>query len=74
MSRPKHRKPPAMPYWWWLGQDGCWFCKTRNACSNCSVIKKDRKAFFGKKVKGRHSTNHKMNADKLAKIYERLTL
>lgn len=59
MGRPKHRKPPAMPYWWWLGQDGCWFCKTRNACSNCSVIKKDRKTFFGKKVKGRHSTNHK---------------
>lgn len=23
MGRPKRRKPPEMPYWWWLGQDGC---------------------------------------------------
>lgn len=47
-----------MPDWWWLGQDGCWFCKNRNACSNCSVIRKERKASFGKKVKGRNSSNH----------------
>ena len=42
-----------MPHWWWTGQDGCWFCKDRNACHNCSVIKKARKQFFAKKEKGR---------------------
>ena len=36
MGKPKRRKPPEMPYWWWLGQDSCWFCKTRSACSNCA--------------------------------------
>lgn len=59
MSKVKYRKPPEMPFWWWLGQDGCWFCKNRNACSNCSVIKKDRKFLFGKKFKGKNSTNHR---------------
>lgn len=59
MGKLKYRKAPEMPYWWWLGQDGCWFCKNRNACSNCSVIKKERKKYFGKKVKGRKSSNHK---------------
>ena len=46
-----------MPYWWWLDQDGCWFCKNKNACSNCSVIKKVRKESFGKKFKGRNPNN-----------------
>lgn len=55
----KHRKPPAMPYWWWLGQDGCWFCKNKSACSNCGVIKKERKSWFSKKIKGERSANYK---------------
>lgn len=46
-----------MPHWWWAGQDGCWFCKERNACHNCSVVKKARKQFFAKKEKGKNSEN-----------------
>lgn len=67
MGKIKRRKPPEMPYWWWLDQDGCWFCKNRNACSNCNVAKRDRKKNFGKKMKGRNSSNHKTGKDELTK-------
>lgn len=63
MSKQKRRKPPAMPRWYWLGQDGCWFCRNKNACSNCSVIKKDRKAMFESKIKGVNSPNRKIRKD-----------
>lgn len=26
-----------MPKWFWLGQDGCWFCDNRNNCSQCKA-------------------------------------
>lgn len=47
------RKPPQMPRWYWLDTDGCWFCKNRNACSNCSIVKRYRKKYFTKKEKGK---------------------
>lgn len=38
------RKPrPAMPRWWWLGQDGCWFCGHRNNCNQCKAARYDGK-------------------------------
>lgn len=42
-----------MPHWFWLSIDNCWFCKNRNGCSNCSVIKKSRKEIFGYKGKNK---------------------
>ena len=45
-----------MPKWFWWGQDGCWFCKNKNNCSNCSAVKQYRKACFGKKYKRRKQT------------------
>lgn len=59
MSKIKYRKPPTMPKWFWWGQDDCWFCKNKNNCSNCSVVKRYRKECFGNKRKGRNSNNHK---------------
>lgn len=48
------RKPrPSMPYWYWLGQDGCWFCKNRRNCNSCGIIRKDAKAMMPGKYKGR---------------------
>lgn len=38
-----HKPHPSMPYWYWLGTDGCWFCKNKNNCNNCGIIKKDIK-------------------------------
>ena len=49
------RKPrPSMPHWYWLGQDGCWFCHNRNNCNNCGVLSRDAKEKLPKKYKGRH--------------------
>lgn len=39
--KPKNRKPkPSQPLWVWRDLDGCWFCKNRNACGSCKVMKK----------------------------------
>lgn len=36
----KNRKQrPQPPKWAWYDLDGCWFCKNRNACGNCKVMK-----------------------------------
>lgn len=49
------RKPrPSMPYWYWLGQDGCWFCKNRNNCNQCKPNREYMKKYGRKKVKGNH--------------------
>ena len=46
------RKPrPSMPRWWWLGQDGCWFCKNRNNCNQCKAARNSAKA--GETIKPR---------------------
>lgn len=53
----KRKKPPTMPHWFWLAQDGCWFCKyqiNQKGCHNCSINKAYRKEFFEKKIKGRN--------------------
>lgn len=46
VAKRKYRNPPSMPHWFWLDMDNCWFCKNRNDCSNCSVIKKSRKKYL----------------------------
>ncbi len=39
MSR-KMRKPrPSPPKWYWLDSDNCWFCKNKNNCGNCKILK-----------------------------------
>jgi len=36
----KKRKPiPSPPKWFYLETDNCWFCKNRNNCHNCKVLK-----------------------------------
>lgn len=45
MSKMKNRKPtPQPPRWFWLENDGCWFCKNRNGCRNCKILKKQKAA------------------------------
>ena len=38
MGRRKMRPEP--PKYFWLDVDGCWFCKKKNACGGCKVIKR----------------------------------
>lgn len=37
MGKASHKPRPSMPYWYWLGQDGCWFCSNRNNCNSCKA-------------------------------------
>ena len=49
MGKARRKPRPSMPHWYWLGQDGCWFCKNRNNCSSCKAnriaAKQDKKLF-----------------------------
>lgn len=54
------RKPrPSMPHWYWLGQDGCWFCKNRNNCNSCKSNREFKKLCSEKKEKGKNPANKK---------------
>lgn len=50
------RKPPTMPKWWWVSNDGCWWCKyniNQKGCSNCTTLKRCRRKEMNlKKIKG----------------------
>lgn len=36
----KQRKlRPEPPWWWTLDNDNCWFCKSRNNCNGCKLLK-----------------------------------
>jgi hypothetical protein len=41
MSKKKRRKQrPEPPKYFWLDTDDCWFCKNRNRCSGCKILKR----------------------------------
>lgn len=54
MGRAKRKPKPSMPRWYWLDQDGCWYCKNKNNCNQCKFSRKYVKEYGGKKFKGRH--------------------
>lgn len=43
MGKAKHKARPSMPLYYWLEQDGCWYCKDRNNCNQCKAIRKSVK-------------------------------
>lgn len=53
MGKAKRKPRPSMPRWFWLGQDGCWFCNYRNNCNACKANRSYMKEFGEKKQKGR---------------------
>lgn len=61
MGKAKRKPRPSMPHWYWNGQDGCWFCKNRNNCSQCKANWKYMKEFGEKKIKGRKAPAKKTN-------------
>lgn len=46
MAKAQRKPRPSMPYWWWLGQDGCWFCKSRNNCNQCKAARESGKGWI----------------------------
>ena len=66
MGKAKRKPRPAMPRWYWLGQDGCWFCKNRNNCNKCKPNREYVKEFGEKKIKGKTASskiNHRKEPD-----------
>lgn len=67
MGKAKRKPRPSMPHWFWLGQDGCWFCKNRNNCNQCKANRSYLKEFGEKKEKGVHAnakkTKRRMESD-----------
>lgn len=39
MGKTKRKPRPQPPKWFWLDTDGCWFCKNRNNCNGCRILK-----------------------------------
>lgn len=36
----KRKMRPSPPNWWTFDNDNCWFCKNRNNCNSCKLLKK----------------------------------
>ena len=39
MGKTKRKMRPQPPWWWTLDNDNCWFCKNRNNCGGCKLLK-----------------------------------
>ena len=42
MSKAKRKMRSQPPWWWTLDNDNCWFCKNRNNCGSCKLLKEQR--------------------------------
>ena len=42
MGKAKRKMRPQPPFWWTLDNDNCWFCKNRNNCGRCRILKMQR--------------------------------
>ena len=42
MGKAKRKMRPQPPFWWTLDNDNCWFCKKRNNCGRCRILKRQR--------------------------------
>lgn len=42
MGKARRKMRPQPPRWWTLDNDNCWFCKNRNNCGNCRLLKKQQ--------------------------------
>jgi hypothetical protein len=40
MGKVKRKMRPQPPKWWMVDNDNCWFCKNRNNCGSCKLLKK----------------------------------
>lgn len=58
MSKAKRKMRPQPPWWWTLDNDNCWFCKNRNNCGNCKLLKEQQAK---DKKKNRNHENKEYN-------------
>lgn len=67
MGKPSRKPRPSMPNWYWLDQDGCWFChgKKRNNCNQCKWLKKT-----SAEIKMKRRTQERQKLRKMKEDYE----
>lgn len=53
MGKTKRKPRPSMPHWFWMGQDGCWFCERERNCNQCKANRAHVKEYGEKKQKGK---------------------
>lgn len=63
MSKAMRKPRPSMPKWFWWGQDGCWFCKSKNNCNSCKANRAYMKERGEKKVKGQKAGAKRTKGD-----------
>lgn len=56
MGKAKRKQRPQPPRWFGLDTDNCWFCKSRNNCNQCRLLKQFRK----KREYGKDKVSEKM--------------
>ena len=61
-----------MPYWYWMGTDGCWFCKNPNNCGRCRVHLAYLKKYGEKKIKGQTARSRKPSKNDYLKFEEEI--
>ena len=42
MGKAQRKPRPSPPHYFWLNADGCWFCKNKNNCNSCKILKRQR--------------------------------
>ena len=48
---------PQPPWWLTLDNDNCWFCKNRNNCGSCKLLKEQRAKERKKRGEIRENSN-----------------
>ena len=44
-GKSERKQRPQPPKWFYLETDNCYFCKNRNGCGKCKVLKPFKKLF-----------------------------
>ena len=48
MKQKIRKKRPQPPRWWGYDSDNCWWCKNRNGCGGCKILKQFTRVDKGK--------------------------
>ena len=48
MKQKIRKKRPQPPRWWGYDSDNCWWCKNRNGCDGCKILKQFTRVNKGK--------------------------
>lgn len=68
MGKARRKMRPQPPRWWTLDNDNCWFCKNRNNCGNCRLLK-EQQAISNKQNQRNNYINYRDQENNSMKAY-----